>query len=517
MRQYTLPLSALLISLTLLSACSTPGQAGSNHATESSLAGENIDTPREGDPDYDIVFPQDAVNEVTIQITPGNWQIMLDDMTENYGEQGTGGGIKPGQGAGMPPRGEMPALPEGDLEGQPPQGEIPDFPEGDGERQFPRGANPQFEGGGFLGGTDDSNPVWVEAEISFEGESWEHVGIRFKGNSSLRSTWSSGSLKLPFKLDFDQYEDEYPETEDQRFFGFKQLTFSSNFHDDSYLREKVTADLFREAGVPSAQTAFYAVSIDYGEGPVYLGLYTAVEVVDDTLIETQFSDDSGNVYKPEGSGATFAAGSFTEASFDKETNQDEDDYSDILALFDSLHADTRTTDPDTWRQELEAVFDVDTFLNWLAVNTLVQNWDTYGGMNHNYYLYNNPETGQLVWIPWDNNEALKSGGGMMRSSLTLGLGEVGKNWPLINYLIDDPVYYQKYLSYLESFLENLFVPEKMAEVYQYYHDLISPYVVDEMAEYTLVQSPEAFERSVSVLIQHARQRNTEAEAFLADQ
>jgi len=67
---------------------------------------------------------------------------------------------------------------------------------------------------------------------------------------------------------------------------------------------------------------------------VYFGLYTAVEVVDDTVIGTQFADDSGNVYKPEGTGATFAEGTFDEASFDKQTNEDEADYSDILALFE---------------------------------------------------------------------------------------------------------------------------------------------------------------------------------------
>ena len=145
---------------------------------------------------------------------------------------------------------------------------------------------------------DDSNPVWVPATVEFEGDTWTNVGLRFKGNSSLRSTWRSGIYKLPFKLDFDEFEDEYPEIDDQRFYGFKQLSLASNFNDSSFLREKVAADIFREAGVPAAQTAFYQVYVDYGEGPIYFGLYTMVEVVDDTVIETQFDDDSGNVYKP---------------------------------------------------------------------------------------------------------------------------------------------------------------------------------------------------------------------------
>ena len=40
----------------------------------------------------------------------------------------------------------------------------------------------------------------------------------------------------------------------------------------------------------------------------------------------------------------------------------------------------------TWRANLETVIDTNVFLKYLAVNTVVQNWDTYGRMTHNYYL-----------------------------------------------------------------------------------------------------------------------------------
>lgn len=42
------------------------------------------------------------------------------------------------------------------------------------------------------------------------------------------------------------------------------------------------------------------------------------------------------------------------------------------------------------------MFDVDGFLRYLAVNGIIQNWDTYGRMVHNYFLYNAPETGKLT-------------------------------------------------------------------------------------------------------------------------
>ena len=508
MKKTSLILSSILLTILILSACSTPASADfvenrSNNVvkvspSDSSASNDPAIENQDDQPDYGIVFPQENVNEITISITPENWQTMLDDMTEIYGEQGSGQKAGPEGRPGLPPAdGERPALPAGD------RAKLP-----------PARINPGEGGIAKMGGADDQNPVWVEAEVSFNETSWAHVGIRFKGNSSLRSTWGSGSIKLPFKLDFDEFEDQYPETEDQRFYGFKQLSFASGFHDDSRLREKIAADIFREAGVPSAQTAFYAVHVDYGEGPIYLGLYIAVEVVDDTLIETQFSDDSGNVYKPEGFGATFTAGSFSEESFDKETNQDDNDYSDILTLFDILHDQSRLSDPESWRQGLESVFDVDTFLNWLAVNTVIQNWDTYGGMQHNYYLYNNPETEQLTWIPWDNNESLKSGGGL-KESLLLNLDSVGDNWPLISYLRDDPVYYQQYQDHLNALLEGGFNLEKMADTYQYYHNLIAPYVLTESEEFTLGSSQQDFERSVGELIEHTRERIIAAEIYLS--
>ncbi len=466
------------------------------------------------DPNYDVVFPKDEVNQITITVSPDNWAAMQANMAELFGNSDTsdqraggiaaGGQPTVGEGAGQPP-----ARGGGGGGGQPAMGERPE-----GEMQPPAaGERPEMAQGNFAGGNnnagalegDDTNPIWVTATIEFEGGVWENVGLRFKGNSSLSSTWRNGGSKFPLKLDFDQFEDEYPEIDDQRFYGFKQLSLSSNFSDNSFLREKVAADIFRESGVPAAQTAFYEVYLDYGEGSTYLGLYTMVEVVDDTLIDIQFDDDSGNVYKPEGTGATFAANSFSERSFDKETNQDEADYSDILALYDVLHSETRISDPASWRTELESVFEVDGFLHYLAINNIIQNWDTYGNMTHNYYLYNNPETGLLTWIPWDNNEAL--GLGKRSGTLSLSMDEVSTNWPLIRYLTDDPVYNEIYTNYLAETVAGAFNPDKMAATYQELAALISPYASAEVGE-------AAFNNAVQGLISHAYERADVVNTFL---
>lgn len=448
---------------------------------------------KSADPNYDSVFQEGVVKRLDLTISRTDWQIMIEDMTALYGEFGNGElpGMIPG-----PPNDQ---IPDGK---NPPDGQIP--PDG----QAPPGDVPGIA-------VSDINPVWRPCKVKFEDNIWNYVGVRFKGNSSLKNTWGMGNLKLPFRFDFDQFEDDYPEIDDQRFYGFKKLSLSSNYHDDSFIREKVVADIFRDAGVPAPRTAFYRLYIDYGEGSKYFGLYTMVEIPDDPMLEQQFVDPDGNLYKPEGSGATFAT--YDETSFDKETNEDEEDFSDVSALYNALHSNRE--DADTWRTGLENALDVDGFLRWLAVNTVIQNWDTYGIMNHNYYLYNDPGDGILHWIPWDNNESL---GSSTRSPLSLYLtpDEVNENWPLIRYLMDDDVYWGKYITYVGETVTDLFEPDRMKAIYAEAHELIRPYTVGNEGEiegYTLLNNPETFDLEIEYLNNHVESRYNEAMEFIAGQ
>ena len=129
-----------------------------------------------------------------------------------------------------------------------------------------------------------------------------------------------GQIKQ-IKLDFDEYEDDYPQIKNQRFYGFKKLSLKNNYDDQSLLREKVAADIFESAGLAVSHTAFYALYVDHGEGPTYFGLYTLVEEISDTVIDTQFDDDSGNLYKPEDDSASFNDdGTFVATDIEKKTN-----------------------------------------------------------------------------------------------------------------------------------------------------------------------------------------------------
>ena len=407
-------------------------------------------------PDYQVVFPQEKVNTLEISMTVADWANIQKNVSSLYGTTFGAGGQQPGGGA------------------------------------FPT-----------------AEPDYVSVSMKFNGKEWYRVGFRLKGNSTLRNSWRRGIYKLPFRLNMDRYEDEFAQIEDQRFYGFKELSMSPGANDNSLIREKVGSDIFRTAGIPCSQTAFYKVYINFGTGLKYCGVYTLVEVVDDTMVQTQFGDKSGNIYKPESNFLYFVA-----SQFEKKNNETENDYTDVQSTIAALNSGLRTTDPPQWRTNLEKTFNAEHYVKWLAVNATMLNWDTYGRIAHNYYLYNAPGKG-LTWIPWDNNEALMNRG---NEPYSISLSTTGPNWPLIRYLMDDPVYNARYKIYMKEFTDQVFTSAKMNGLFAKYHALISPYAIGpeaiEQPSYTHLPNNASFTTALETLKQHVVTQRAAAIEYL---
>jgi hypothetical protein len=413
-------------------------------------------------PNYELLFPHDRVHRIDLTIEAANYQAMLDNLDDLYGGQ----------------------------QGRP---------------------------GGTLDGGE--NPMYVPIQLAFNGLVWTDVGMRFKGNSSLQSAYRRGVRKMSFRLNFDKYEDDNPLIDNQRFFGFKKMTFSNGFSDPSLIRDKLGADIFRDAGVPAARGAFARIYVDVGAGPVYFGLYTMIEDPSDELLGVQFDDDGGNLYKPEGDGATWSHqdAAIIARDFEKKTNEDDSDWSDIESAIAALHADR--ADPAEWRAGLEAVFDVQAFLHALAVNQVMVNWDSYGYMNHNYYVYADPSReGRLVWFPWDLNESMLVKGRRGSDPTDVMMSDVGNDWPLVRFLLDDPVYEAAYLAYVAETVDGAFEEERVVAMAQAYHDLIAPYVMGEdgeQAPHSNLRNQAEFQSGGAALIAHIRGRQQAVRQVLA--
>jgi spore coat protein H len=405
-------------------------------------------------PDYATVFPQAVVRSIAIDLTASQWSSVRANMTQLFGFDF---GTRLGAGSTFP----------------------------------------------------STNPDYIAARVRVDGKQWKKVGFRLKGNSSLANAWGAGNLKLPFRLKFSEFQGTYPAIAGQRFHGFKELSFSPGFMDQSLIREKVTADIFRAAGVPAARTAFYRVVIDIGAGPRYIGMYAAVEVIDDSMVEDQYGEDAGNLYKPESQLQTFV-----QAEFEKKNNKTAADYGDVQAFVAALNSPLRTGNAAAWRTALEATFDVDHFLRYLAVNNTIVNWDSYGTLAHNYYLYHHPSRG-LVWIPWDHNEALAGnpgvtgGSGSARGGLSLSMSEVTAQWPLLRYLADDPVYLARYKSHLRGVRDSVFTESAMDALFESATALVAPFATGANGEQpgaTYLSSAAAFAAALPALRQHVRVR-----------
>lgn len=468
-------------------------------------------------PDYDVVFPEDKVNSIEITITSENWEAIRADMISKAGNDfGAGGNMQGGNGQNPNNNGGNMGNPPANG-GNPDNGQTPPTNGGNPNN----GQNPPNGNGG--GGSLDiipGDPIYVPVSFKYNGKEWYKVGFRLKGNSSLSQAWSQGIYKLPFKLQFDEFEDDYPEIKNQRFYGFKELSMAPGHNDNTLMKDKIVADLFRSAGIPAARTSFCKVYINFGEGLKYCGVYTMIEVIDDTMVENQFGEENGNIYKPE---STFQT--FSQANFEKKNNETAADYSDVQSVITALNSADRLANPSQWRTNLEKVFNVDHFLKYLAINNTIVNWDSYGAMAHNYYLYTPTATKKVTWIPWDFNLSMTStstnsnqqGGGTMGRGVSLEMTEVGTNWPLIRYLADDATYLAKYKSYVQDFSTNHFTSAKMNAIIEKHYNLISPYVIGnepEQTKYTFLSNAAAFTSGIEQLKQHVVTRTQAVNTYL---
>lgn len=419
-------------------------------------------TPTHGNaaPDYAVVFPDDEVPRLDLAMSREQWAAIQADVSSLFGFA---------FGAGAAPTQTFPS----------------------------------------------ENPAYVNVALRFGGKRWDQVGFRLKGNSSLAAAWRGGKFKLPFRLKFDEFDDDFPRIRGQRFFGFRELSFSPAVADASLIRERLASELLRASGVGAARTAFYRVWIDFGGGSRYAGLYTAVEDIDDTYPLTAFGEDEGNLYKPTSTLAAFRAD-----EFEKENNKSAADFSDVQQFVTALNDPRRIPQSAAWRSALESTFDVDHFLRWLAVNTTMVNWDAYGTMAQNYYLYRHSSRG-LVWIPWDHNESFTNNPPIVGllptfTGLSFTMNEVGAQWPLIRFLIDDPVYNARYRELLRVLRETVFTESVMHPLIDRLHAQVAPWAIGESGEFpTATFLPDAadFTAARPALRTHVSMRRALSAAF----
>ncbi len=213
---------------------------------------------------------------------------------------------------------------------------------------------------------------WFPAKVTVDGETHTDVGVRKKG-----FVGSQSKGKPALKIRFDKY------VAGQTLGGvLERMTLNNGIQDPSLIRTCLAYQVFAAAGVPAPRCNFATVAVN-GENR---GLYIHVEDIR-SLVERTFASAQGNLY--EGMHSDFRPE--WRGTFEKKTNQEIDDWSDIDAVVAALQ------DPSD--AALGDAVDLDRFLTFWATEGLIRHWDGYAGNRSNYWFYREPD-GLFVFMPW---------------------------------------------------------------------------------------------------------------------
>ena len=222
---------------------------------------------------------------------------------------------------------------------------------------------------------------WFTADVTVDGQRYGGVGVRKKGFLG-----SLSEEKPSLKLGFDKF------VEDQALGGaLPRVTLNNGLQDPSLLNTCLAYQVFAAAGLPAPRCNYARVAVNGEE----LGLYVHVEEIESSLLERAFADAGGNLY--EGTVSDFRPE--FRGTIEKKTNRDAGDWSDVDAVVAALQ------DPSPAGLEaLAAAVDLDRFLTFWAVESLIGHWDGYAGNRNNFQFYREPD-GRIVFIPWGPDPA----------------------------------------------------------------------------------------------------------------
>ena len=392
---------------------------------------------------------------------------------------------------------------------------------------------------------------YYACDVQINDQKLGNVGLRTKGNTSLSAIAGNPDTdRFSFKLEFDHY------VEGQTCLGLDKLILNNNYADATSMKEAVVYDMYRYLGVDASLYNYAELSLN-GE---YLGVYLALEAVEDSFLLRNYGTGDGKLYKPDsmkmggGEKGEFGgqpprpgekdADAWKEErrdqggeNFDLEegderqktargkmpggspsmgggnganlnyTDEELSSYSDI---WDGEVTDTDKADHSRvvtalknigGGTDLEKYLDVDNLLKYMAVHAFSVNLDSLSGnMAHNYYLYE--YNGMLNILPWDYNLAF---GGMNmgpenEASETVN-DAVDSPFPgttFFDALLEDETYLSRYHEYLNRLAQEYVLGGRFREVYEGIRERIDTLVETDP---TALYSYEEYEAGAEMLYQ----------------
>ncbi len=241
--------------------------------------------------------------------------------------------------------------------------------------------------------------VWATATVTIDGTTLENVGIKLKGNSSLRGVGTdSDPSELPWLIRLDKYVDG------QNIDGETELVVRGN-NSETALNEAVALELLSAAGLASQEAVSSRFSVNGGTDRLRL----VIQNPDDDWAAQEFGT-TGLLYKAE-AGGDYSYRGDDPASYEDVFDQEAGD-ENLEPLTEFLRFINESDDA-TFVAQLSSYLDIDSFATYLAFQELVDNFDDIDGPGNNSYLHYDESTGLMTVVNWDLNLAfgVQNGGG----------------------------------------------------------------------------------------------------------
>lgn len=216
---------------------------------------------------------------------------------------------------------------------------------------------------------------WVSAVVQVEGRTYREVGLHLKGSSG---SFRPLDEKPGLTLDFGRFVPE------QRLFGGRRVHLNNGVQDPSYLSERLGSELFRGAGIPTAQTGHAVVALNGRP----LGLYVLQEGFTSEFFSRHFSRGDGHCYEMDGAPAESPApkGRAPRAPVPG-------------SRLAELGAAITETDLQQRWERLEKLLDLNQFLTFMVLEVMFCHHDGYSLARNNFRIYDDPGSGRFVFLP----------------------------------------------------------------------------------------------------------------------
>lgn len=259
-----------------------------------------------------------------------------------------------------------------------------------------------------------------------------NVGVRFRGKGSR---WKEPKS---YRVNFSQHK---------YFNSIRKL----NLNAIEPHRQYVGMECFKLLQLPAPNTQFISLVFNKRFVPNYIEM----ERTDKDMMERQFGDESGNLYRGVEQANMDYRGDDPNNyryNYEKITNELEDDYSDIIRLCAAFSA----TEDNQFVEAIQKNINVRQWLRWFALKKILN--DLEGGLSKergdDYYMYNNPNDDLFYLLPWDLDSIIVR---PFRSIFQY-------DTPAIKRFLTHPEIARFYYAELANILDNEITQEKMDSI-----------------------------------------------------